>query len=150
MRSSWAVCGWDLAERLWMRSSQVFRASGCQCQSRNSPRIPQHPLTLVESEGRQMKQCWKTYIKRKKASSSRIYCTLYSAVLYEAMHANTVMRDRYSSSVIGVLSLIHYNVRVSYQLCFFFPKKFSFVMFIAQWKCSGNFLYFSIRNNLFQ
>ncbi len=27
---------WDLAE-LWLRSSQVVRASGCQCQSRKSP-----------------------------------------------------------------------------------------------------------------
>ncbi len=50
-----AECWWDLAE-LWMRSSRVVRAFSCQCQSRNSPE---------SSEGRQMKQGWTTYIKRK-------------------------------------------------------------------------------------
>ncbi len=47
----------------WMRSSQVARASGCQCQSRNSPGFD--PSTLRHTEGRQMKYCWITFIKRK-------------------------------------------------------------------------------------
>jgi hypothetical protein len=45
-----------------MRSSQVVRASGFQCQSRGS--IPASSDT-AESEGRQMKQRRITYLKRK-------------------------------------------------------------------------------------
>jgi len=48
------------------RSSRVVRASGCQYQCRNSPgcSIPASSDT-VESEGRQMKQCWISYICKK-------------------------------------------------------------------------------------
>ncbi len=57
----------------WMRSSQVVKASGCQCQSRNSPGFD----PCVESEGRQMKHCWISYIKSKiKKSPFRIFLTL--------------------------------------------------------------------------
>ncbi len=46
--------------RLWLRFSRVVRATGSQWQSRNCPRfdpsIVRH--SAVESEGRQMKQCW--------------------------------------------------------------------------------------------
>ncbi len=48
-----------------MRSSQVVRASGCQYQIRNCPRFGPSILQHSESEGRQMKQCWITHIKRK-------------------------------------------------------------------------------------
>ncbi len=53
---------------MWMRSSQVVKASGWQCQSRNCPRFDPSILRhskIAESEGRQMKQCWIMYIKRK-------------------------------------------------------------------------------------
>ncbi len=47
----------------WMRSSRVVRVSGCQCQSRKSPGFDPSILSgTVESEGRQMLQCWVTYI----------------------------------------------------------------------------------------
>jgi hypothetical protein len=49
---------------MWMRFSQVLRASGCQCQSRNCPGFIPASSDTVESEGRQMKQCWITYIYR--------------------------------------------------------------------------------------
>ncbi len=45
----------------WMRSSLVVSASDCQCRSRNSPASSD----TVESEGRQMKQCWIQYIVKK-------------------------------------------------------------------------------------
>ncbi len=58
---NYALRGWDLTEfvdeiypsvewrrssRVWMRSSQVVRASDCQCRSRNSPGIGQSILRL--------------------------------------------------------------------------------------------------------
>ena len=48
------------SSRVWMRSSRVVRASDSQCRSRNSPASS----NTVESERRQMKQCWISYIKK--------------------------------------------------------------------------------------
>ncbi len=45
------------SNQVWMRSNQVARASGCQCQSRNSPGFDPRSSDTVESEGWQMKQC---------------------------------------------------------------------------------------------
>ncbi len=59
-----AKCGWDLAN-LWMRSSQVVRASDCQCQSRNSPGFDPSILRHSGIWGAAMKQCGITYIKIK-------------------------------------------------------------------------------------
>ncbi len=53
---------------MWMRSRRVVRASGCQCESRISPGSIPASSDTVESEGRQMKQCWITYIKEKTKS----------------------------------------------------------------------------------
>ncbi len=50
---------------LWMRSSRVVRASDSQCRSRNCPWFDPSILRHSESEGRQMKQCWISYVKRK-------------------------------------------------------------------------------------
>jgi hypothetical protein len=49
-----------------MRFSWVVRASGCQCLSRNSPGFDPSILRHNGTEGRQMKQCWITYIKKSK------------------------------------------------------------------------------------
>ncbi len=82
-RGEWdlAKCGRDLAEswirssrvwtrcnRVWMRSSRGVRASGCQCQSHNSPGFDPSILRHSGTRGsaRQMKQCWIKYLKRKK------------------------------------------------------------------------------------
>ncbi len=52
---------------MWIRSSQVFRASGCIVYAKVATVLGAIPASsdTVESEGRQMKQCWITYIKRK-------------------------------------------------------------------------------------
>jgi hypothetical protein len=50
-------CGWDVA--LYMRCSRVVRAN----YSRNCPGFDPSILHTVESEGRQIKQCWISYIK---------------------------------------------------------------------------------------
>ncbi len=47
-----------------MRSSRVVRASGCHCQSRNSPGFD-------PSEGWQMKQRWKTYTKKRRKNKKQ-------------------------------------------------------------------------------
>ncbi len=56
-------------DKKWMRSSLVVRASGCQCQNRNSTVLDSIPTSsdTVESEGRQIKQCWIQYIEEKKS-----------------------------------------------------------------------------------
>ncbi len=57
--------GWDLAQlrmkfsRVAERSSRVVRASGCLCQSRNSPGFwSHHPPTQGNLRGLHIKQCW--------------------------------------------------------------------------------------------
>ncbi len=64
--SGWdlAVCGWDLAE-LWMRSSRRLAANAVVATVLDS--TPASSDT-VESAGRQMKQCWISYIKKSKKS----------------------------------------------------------------------------------
>ncbi len=61
------------ASRVWMRSTvveSVVWASGCQSQSCDCPGFDPSILRRVEFEGLQMKQCWITYIKRKKPQKS--------------------------------------------------------------------------------
>ncbi len=58
-------------EKVFDTIGRLVRASDCQCQSRNTPEL--HPSVLrhsiVESEGRQMKQCW---IKNEHIEKSQI------------------------------------------------------------------------------
>ncbi len=65
--------GWDLA-KLRMRSSQVVTASGCQFQSCNSPGFDPSILRHSGIWGAAMKQCWITYIKRKKQKIPPLEC----------------------------------------------------------------------------
>jgi hypothetical protein len=46
------------------------KASGCQCQSRNTPGFDSRSSDTVESKGRQMKKCWITYLKEKISKKS--------------------------------------------------------------------------------
>ncbi len=59
------------SSRVWMRSSWVFRTSGCQWKSRNLESIPAS-FDTVESEGQQMKQCWKMYKKKQKKIDHKV------------------------------------------------------------------------------
>ncbi len=53
------------------RSVRVVRPSGCQCNKSQQPWVPIPASSdTVESEGRQMKKCKITYIKRKKLKNS--------------------------------------------------------------------------------
>jgi len=59
----------------WMRSSGVVRVSDSQCRGRNCPGFdPSIPASsdTVQSEWRQMKHCWISYIKRKKQYSKLV------------------------------------------------------------------------------
>ncbi len=63
--SSYGTQQTSSGSKILMRSSRVVRASGCQWQSRNSRGVGSIPESsdTMEFEGRQMKQCWITYIK---------------------------------------------------------------------------------------
>ncbi len=50
------VCGWDLAELLVRLTANVATVLDS---------IPVASTDTVESDGRQMKQCWKQYIEKK-------------------------------------------------------------------------------------
>ncbi len=67
------MSGWDLAEK-WLRSSQVWKESSRVIRASDSHCIGEVTTVLgsilasfdtVESEGRQMKQCWKELKKNK-------------------------------------------------------------------------------------
>ncbi len=66
MRSSrvWVRSGLvvdEIYSRVWMWSSRVVRASDNQCRSHTCPGSIPASSDTVESEGRQMKQCWIQY-----------------------------------------------------------------------------------------
>jgi hypothetical protein len=74
-----AECGWDLAE--WL---EHLTASAIVATVLNS--IPASSDT-VESEGRQIKQCWISYIKRKKCQNTPLY--KYQEI--ERLHSMSVL-----------------------------------------------------------
>jgi len=80
-------CGWDLAAHgwdqavTWMRSSLGSeRPSDCQCRSRTSPGFNPSILHTVESEGRQMKQCWMYCFKKFKTVRPFKQEEIYSSI----------------------------------------------------------------------
>ncbi len=70
---------WMRSSRLWMRSSRVVRASDSQCRMVSTVLDSISPASsdTVESEGRQMKQCWISYMKKKKSKKSLFWFIIY-------------------------------------------------------------------------
>ncbi len=78
-----------------MRSRRMVRASGCQCQIRNCPWVrSQHPPTQRNLEGRQMKQCWITYIKKKNSKNP------FKKIVF-VMWQHTLQHRKCSSSILS-------------------------------------------------
>jgi len=67
MRSSWG--GWDLADSGWDLAEWLERLTANAVVATVLGTIPESSDT-VEFEGRQMQQCWISYIKRKKSKKS--------------------------------------------------------------------------------
>jgi hypothetical protein len=92
----WGVM-WVRSSWLWVRSSWVVRVSDSQCRLSGSVlgSIPASSDT-VESEGRQMKQCWISYIKRKYpkipppmiCTSTAVESAMWRAALFGAAQRN--------------------------------------------------------------
>ncbi len=89
MRSTVAMCDWDLAG-FRMRSSRVFIAYGCQCQSRNSPgfdpRILQH-IGIWEAVDKDVLN----NVHKKKDKKIPLYKTLVSTSVWSEILCCTVL-----------------------------------------------------------
>ncbi len=94
---------WMRSNRVWKRSSRVFTASDSQSRSRNCRNCPGFDPSILrysESEGRQMKQCWISYIQRKNPKKSPI---IYEKLKYYLVDTTTLFGQLFALAEAGHL-----------------------------------------------